>query len=73
MCINGMLLHAVRVIKQGYPDWEVMYFLDKRHHCGTREQLAEIVRLAHLAIMAADLYKDLPAGQRLPSGAIPGV
>jgi hypothetical protein len=73
MCINGMLLHAVRVIKQGFPDWEVMYFLDKKHHCGTREQLAEIVRLAHLAITAAELYKDLEDGHRIPADAIPSV
>ena len=73
MCINGMLLHAVRVLKRGYPDWEVMYFLDNKHHCGTREQLAEIVRLAHLAITAAELYKDLAAGSRLPADTIPSV
>lgn len=73
MCQNGMLLHAARAIKAGLADWEVSYQLNKKHQCGNREQIDEIVRLAHLALEAGRLFNELPPDGRLPECAIPRI
>lgn len=73
MCLNGMLLHAARAIRAGLADYEVSYQLNKRHQCGTREQLEEIVKLAHLALDAAKIFNELPPDGTMPAGKIPSI
>lgn len=71
LCRWGALAQAVRDIKRGYADQDVVDFVYDRWRCGTQEDLSEIVRLAHLGIAAGRLLNAVGEDESILAALIP--
>lgn len=71
LCRWGALFQAVRDIKRGYSDQDVIGFIRRRWRCGTDQELQQIVDLAHKGIIAGLMLSLQDPQKPLDQGFIP--
>jgi len=71
ICNIGALLHAVRLIKRGWSDLDVIDQLYDKYACGTRDQYVQVVALAHRGIAAGEYFGRLKPDDALDPSLVP--
>jgi hypothetical protein len=73
ICIQGALLHAVRLLRRNWDDERIANRLDEVYSCGTHAQYMEIIALAREGMRAARTLGALEPGDPIDTVEIPRV
>ena len=59
LCLQGALLHAVRLLRRNWFDDKIAARLDMVYGCGTPDQYEDIIRLARQGMLSAEMLVEL--------------